>query len=159
VLRMPVDAGAKQGFGRCGSYPSAFTTTSATNVDDTTAGSIRDYTALCWEKARVGDLDAPIDMSVPSEDQFDTRDMIWRGFTVTLSVESPRRGADGDRREAHATGRMWIQTWEHFDDLAVAKGVLTEWEVSEMRHAYEDPTFTWRGQLMQSTWGGRPPQP
>jgi SAM-dependent methyltransferase len=52
--------------------------------------------------------------------------------------------------------RMWIQTWQHLDDAIMAEGVLTESEIADMRRAYEDPTFTYRAQLMQSVWGRKP---
>jgi SAM-dependent methyltransferase len=52
--------------------------------------------------------------------------------------------------------RMWIKTWERIDEAVIANGVLSDWEVAEMRHAYEDPTFTFRAQLTQSVWGRKP---
>jgi hypothetical protein len=48
---------------------------------------------------------------------------------------------------------MWIKTWERIDEAVIANGVLSEWEVAEMRRAYEDPTFTSGAQLTQSVWG------
>ncbi|MBV9640645.1 MAG: AAA family ATPase [Mycobacteriaceae bacterium] len=59
---------------------------------------------LAKEKARVGDLDAAIKMArAVIESQFDTGEMIWRGPSATVLVESLlRRGHDGDRREAQA---------------------------------------------------------
>jgi hypothetical protein len=53
---------------------------------------------------------------------------------------------------------MWIKTWQRIDDAVIANGILTDWEVAEMRRAYEDPTFTYRAQLTQAVWGRRPPQ-
>ena len=50
---------------------------------------------------------------------------------------------------------MWIQTWQRIDDVVTAKCILTESEVADMRRAYNDPTFTYRAQLMQSVWGHR----
>jgi hypothetical protein len=52
--------------------------------------------------------------------------------------------------------RMWIKTWERIDEAVIANGVLSEWEVAEMRRAYEDPTFTSGAQLTQSVWGRKP---
>jgi SAM-dependent methyltransferase len=53
--------------------------------------------------------------------------------------------------------RMWIQTWQRIDDAIVAQGVLTESEVADMRRAYQDPTFMYRGPLIQTIWGRKPP--
>jgi SAM-dependent methyltransferase len=53
--------------------------------------------------------------------------------------------------------RFWIQTWERFDDVVAAEGVLTESDVADMRRAFEDPTFAYRAYLVQSVWGRRPP--
>ena len=55
--------------------------------------------------------------------------------------------------------RMWIKSWERFDDAMVAQGVLTEAQAADLRRAYEDPTFVYRAQLMQSAWGRKPPTP
>lgn len=52
--------------------------------------------------------------------------------------------------------RMWIKTWERIDEAVIADGVLSEWEVAQMRRAYEDPTFSFRAQLTQSVWGRKP---
>jgi adenylate cyclase len=66
-------------------------------------------TLIAKEKSRVGDLDEAIEV-LPAvvNDQFDTGEMIWRGPTATVLVESLlRRGADGDRDEAQAvTNRL-----------------------------------------------------
>ena len=43
-------------------------------------------------------------------------------------------------------------------DLVIAKGILAESEVAHIRRAYEDPTFSYRLQLMQSVWGRKPLQ-
>jgi SAM-dependent methyltransferase len=67
-------------------------------------------------------------------------------------------GNEGVARVVHGgepLSRMWIQTWQRIDDVVIAKGILTESEVADMRRAYEDPTFTYRAQLMQSVWGRR----
>ena len=50
----------------------------------------------------------------------------------------------------------WIKTWQRIDDAVIASGILSEWEVAEMRCAYEDPTFTYRAQLTQAVWGRKP---
>lgn len=52
--------------------------------------------------------------------------------------------------------RMWIKTWNRMDEAVIANGVLSEWEVAEIRRAYEDPTFLFRAQLTQSVWGRKP---
>ena len=52
--------------------------------------------------------------------------------------------------------RMWIKTWQRIDEAVIANGVLSRWEVVQMRRAYEDPTFTLRAQLTQSVWGRKP---
>jgi hypothetical protein len=70
-------------------------------------------------------------------------------------------GNEGVARVFHggdAFSRMWIKTWQRIDDAVIANGILTDWEVAEMRRAYEDPTFTYRAQLTQAVWGRRPPQ-
>lgn len=67
-------------------------------------------------------------------------------------------GNEGVARMVHGGdvfSRMWIQTWQRIDDVVIAKGILTESEVADMRRAYKDPTFTYRAQLMQSVWGRR----
>jgi SAM-dependent methyltransferase len=51
---------------------------------------------------------------------------------------------------------MWIKTWQRIDDAVITNGVLSEYEVAEMRRAYEDPAFTYRAQLTQSAWGRKP---
>jgi hypothetical protein len=51
--------------------------------------------------------------------------------------------------------RWWIQTWQRFNDLVIAKGILTESEVADIRRAYEDPTFAYRAYMVQSVWGRR----
>jgi hypothetical protein len=65
-------------------------------------------------------------------------------------------GDEGVARITHGgnpQSRMWIQTWQRIDDAIIAKGVLTRSEVQGMRRAYEDPTFVYRGYLLQSVWG------
>ena len=67
-------------------------------------------------------------------------------------------GNEGVARVVHGgdpLSRMWIQTWQRIDDVVIAKGILTESEVADMRRAYKDPTFTYRAQLMQSVGGRR----
>ncbi len=61
-------------------------------------------TQMAKERARVGDLDAAIETSrAVLADQFATGEMIWRGPTATVLVESLlRRGGHGDRRDARA---------------------------------------------------------
>jgi ubiquinone/menaquinone biosynthesis C-methylase UbiE len=71
-------------------------------------------------------------------------------------------GNEGVARVFHGGdpfSRMWIKTWQRIDDAVIANGILTEWEVAEMRRAYEDPTFTYRAQLTQSVWGRKPLRP
>ena len=49
--------------------------------------------------------------------------------------------------------RWWIQTWQRFADLVIAKGILTESEVADILRAYEDATFAYRAYMVQSVWG------
>ncbi|MGH3562081.1 MAG: cyclase, partial [Mycobacterium sp.] len=61
-------------------------------------------TQTAKEKARVGDIDGAIDMTREIiKDQFDTGEMMWRGPSTTVFVESLlRRGGRADLRDAHA---------------------------------------------------------
>lgn len=72
-------------------------------------------------------------------------------------------GNEGIARVVHGgdpLSRMWIQTWKLIEKPMIARGVLTESEVADVRRAYEDPTFIYRAQLMQSVWGRKPsPRP
>jgi hypothetical protein len=38
----------------------------------------------------------------------------------------------------------------------ISEGILTESEVADMRRAYEDPTFIYRGAVTHSIWGRTP---
>jgi SAM-dependent methyltransferase len=51
---------------------------------------------------------------------------------------------------------MWMQTWRHIDNTLIDKGMLTDSEAADMARPYEDSTFTYRAQLMQSVWGRKP---
>ncbi|MCW2649681.1 MAG: hypothetical protein JWR32_657 [Mycobacterium sp.] len=68
-------------------------------------------------------------------------------------------GNEGVARVAHGAdpfSHMWIKTWQRIDEAVLAHGVLTPWEVAQMRRAYEDPSFAYRTQLTQSVWGRKP---
>jgi SAM-dependent methyltransferase len=68
-------------------------------------------------------------------------------------------GNEGIARVFHGDepwSRMWIQTWQRVNDALIANGVLSESDAAETRRAYEDPTFAYRAQLMQSVWGRKP---
>ncbi len=68
-------------------------------------------------------------------------------------------GNEGIARVVHGGdpfSHMWIKTWQRIDDAVISHGVLSENQVSKMRRAYEDPTFTYRTQLTQSVWGRKP---
>jgi hypothetical protein len=52
--------------------------------------------------------------------------------------------------------QMWMKSWHRIDDALIAVGLLTEAEAADMRRPYEDPTFTYRAQLMQTVWGRKP---
>lgn len=73
-------------------------------------------------------------------------------------IEMGNEGIARVVRGGDPLSRMWIQTWQRIDDVVIAEGVLTDSEVADMRRAYEDPTFTYRAQLMQSVWGRKPPE-
>jgi SAM-dependent methyltransferase len=69
-------------------------------------------------------------------------------------------GNEGVARVVHGgdpVSYMWIKTWQRIDAAAIADGALTEWEMAQMRRAYEDPNFTYRTQLNQTVWGRKPP--
>ena len=53
---------------------------------------------------------------------------------------------------------MWMQTWRRIDIALIDKGMLTQSEAADMCRPYEDSTFTYRAQLMQSVWGRKPQQ-
>ena len=45
-------------------------------------------------------------------------------------------GNEGVARVVHGgdpLSRMWMQTWQRIDDVVIAKGILTESEVADMR--------------------------
>ena len=73
-------------------------------------------------------------------------------------IEMGNEGIARVVRGGDPLSRMWIQTWQRIDDVVIAEGALTDSEVADMRRAYEDPTFTYRAQLMQSVWGRKPPE-
>ena len=52
--------------------------------------------------------------------------------------------------------RLLAQSFEELDPQLVAHGLVTESQASGARRAYADPTFLFRGQLMQSVWARKP---
>jgi SAM-dependent methyltransferase len=87
----------------------------------------------------------------------------WRfGKVLPVYMEAlglVEMGNEGVARVFHGGdpfSRMWIQTWQRIDEPILAKGVLTEAEVADLRRAYEDPTFIYRSLLIQSVWGRKP---
>ncbi|MGA9374376.1 MAG: class I SAM-dependent methyltransferase [Mycobacterium sp.] len=54
-----------------------------------------------------------------------------------------------------ALSRFWVHTWQLTDDGMIANGAVTQSQVVDARRALEDPTFIYRGALMQAAWGRR----
>jgi SAM-dependent methyltransferase len=71
---------------------------------------------------------------------------------VDLSYEGVAKVVRGG--EPHSL--LWIRTWQRTNDAVIAKGVLSESQIADMRRAFEDPTFIYRSLLMQSVWGRKP---
>jgi hypothetical protein len=72
-------------------------------------------------------------------------------------VEMGNQGITWVARGCDPWSRWWIQTWERINDVVIAKGVLTESKMADLRHALNDPAFGYRAYLLQSVWGGRKP--
>jgi SAM-dependent methyltransferase len=54
-----------------------------------------------------------------------------------------------------AFSRFLVQTFQLTDDAMIAGGNIAQSQVVEARRALEDPTFVYRGALMQAAWGRR----
>jgi hypothetical protein len=73
-------------------------------------------------------------------------------------VEIGNEGISWVARGGEDWSRWWIQTWQRIHDVIIAKGVLAESEMADLRRALEDPTFRYRAFLLQSVWGRKPIQ-
>ena len=49
--------------------------------------------------------------------------------------------------------QMLIKSFQPIDAAMVASGVLTESDVSDARHALDDPAFIYRSGFLVSVWG------
>ena len=110
-------------------------------------------------------LAGPFDYAHRKQTEFASADGIFDSrFGKTLPVhmeglgliEVGNEGFVRVYRGGDPQSRMWIQTWQHTNDRMISEGALTESEVADMRRAYEDPTFIYRGAVTQSIWGRKP---
>jgi SAM-dependent methyltransferase len=72
-------------------------------------------------------------------------------------VDTGNEGVARVIRGGEPLSLVWVSTWKQVDEQLVDEGVLTKAEVDDMARAYQDPSFSYRAQLMQAVWGRRPP--
>lgn len=72
--------------------------------------------------------------------------------------ETGNAGVTRVLRGGEPFSRWWILSWRILSDAMVAAGAdaLPESEFADMRRAFSDPTFNYRGYVMQSVWGRKP---